>query len=527
MRTLQGPNGSVASSALLSASAIALTAGMTLVEKDLVSLDDDGLAYKVTDAGPFATVLPNQGVDVIAPTSISGDTATSANTAPAVILPDGTFVVYAQRAGTHLRFQRYSRQGALIKQAEFAYAAPLTGCRFVALANGNMAFSAIANGNMQHMVLDPNLVPVLPLTTIETANATASHHRMIPLAGGGYALSYARATPAQIRFAIYSNTGAAVLAPVTAYTIGSGTPQAQIRLAQFASGNILLVFRFDVAGDFVRTAVYSGTGAVVQAATLYAPMNTLLTFPRAVTIGGNTACLAWAASSTGFAGIVNSSGAVVGTTLSLSPASNLDPPIVGFDGTNFKVLSFFGAPLAIRMTTFSTAGAAASATTVDNGRTPFSSWSGAGVNIEWSYLDGEFLMHWGSTSLGGFSYLTRVKDDASFEEVTQLGNDAGIPPAQLHPPLPLMPGVALVTHGGALAVWSFVVKRWRSAAIQGVALASATRGADVVVAALTGFLPTNEVVCPRPVAFNHNATSVLGQRGTLFPKGVALRGLTA
>ena len=90
-----------------------------------------------------------------------------------------------------------------------------------------------------------------------------------------------------------------------------------------------------------------------------------------------------------------------------------------------------------------------------------------------------------------------------------------------------MPGVALVTYASGTNPWSFVVKRWRSAAIQGVALASAARGADVSVAALTGFLPTNEVVCPLPVAFNHNATSVLGQRGTLFPKSIALRGLTA
>jgi hypothetical protein len=88
-----------------------------------------------------------------------------------------------------------------------------------------------------------------------------------------------------------------------------------------------------------------------------------------------------------------------------------------------------------------------------------------------------------------------------------------------------MPGVALVTHHGAPG-WSFVVKRWRSAAIQGVALANATRGAEVVVSA-SGFLPTNGLVCPLPVAFNHNATSILGQRGTLFPKGVALRGLVA
>jgi hypothetical protein len=377
MRTLQGPNGSVASSVassvLLSgsASAIALTAGMALVEKDLVSLDDDGLAYKVTDAGPFATVLPNQGVDVIAPTLISGGETTPADTAPAVILPDGTFVVYARRVNTHFHFQRYSRQGALIKQAEFPYTFPLTGCRFVVLSNGNMAFSAIANGNMQHMVLDRNLDAVLPLTTIETANATGSHHRMIPLSGGGYALSYARATPAQIRFAIYSNTGTAVRAPVTAYTIGSGTPDPQIRLAQFSGGNVLLAFRFDVAGDFVRTAVYSSTGAVVQAATLYAPMNTLLTAPRAIVIGGNTACLAWAASSTGFAGIVDSSGAVVGTTFSI--ASNSDAPFVGFDGTNFKVLSLNSTNLTARMTTFSTTGAAASATTVDNGRIPFAS----------------------------------------------------------------------------------------------------------------------------------------------------------
>ncbi|MCA3451326.1 MAG: hypothetical protein INF92_13365, partial [Rhodobacter sp.] len=368
MRTLQGPDGSVASSASLAftstlsgASTIAVTAGMALAANDIVSLDDDGLAYKVTDAGPFATVLPNQGVDVIAPTSIgvAGSVASANDNAPAVILSDGTFVVYAERNGTHLRFQRYSRQGALIRQAEFAYTGALTGCGFAALSNGNMAFSAIANGNMQHMVLDRNLVPVLALTTIETANATHSHHRMIPLSGGGYALSYARATPAQIRFAIYSNTGTAVRTPVTAYTVGSGTPPAAISLAQFSGGNVLLVFRFDVAGDFVRTAVYSSTGAAVQAATLYAPMNTLLAFPGAVTIGGDTACLAWAASNTGFAGIVNSSGAVVGTTFSI--ASNAHVPIVGFDGTNFKVLSLNATNLTARMTTFSAAGEAASA----------------------------------------------------------------------------------------------------------------------------------------------------------------------
>jgi hypothetical protein len=197
---------------------------------------------------------------------------------------------------------------------------------------------------------------------------------MIALSGGGYALAYTRGTPAQIRFAIYSNTGTAVRTPVTPYTIGSGTPDPQIRLAQFSGGNVLLAFRFDVAGDFVRTAVYSSTGAVVQAATLYAPMNTLLTAPRAIVIGGNTACLAWAASSTGFAGIVDSSGAVVGTTFSI--ASNYHAPIVGFDGTNFKVLSLNSTNLTARMTTFSTTGAAASATTVDNGRIPFASGGG-------------------------------------------------------------------------------------------------------------------------------------------------------
>jgi hypothetical protein len=344
---------------------------------------------------------------------------------------------------------------------------------------------------------------------------------MIPLSGGGYALAYARGTPAQIRFAIYSNTGTAVRTPVTPYTVGSGTPDPQIRLAQFSGGNVLLAFRFDVAGDFVRTAVYSSTGAVVQAATLYAPMNTLLDAPSAVTIGGNTACLAWAANDTGFAGIVNSSGAVVGTTFSI--ASNYHLPIVGFDGTNFKVLSLNSTNLTARMTTFSTAGAAASATTVDNDRSPFGTAPIPALNIEWSYLVGEFLMHWGATGSGGYSRLTRVKDDASFEEVAIL--NASSVTQQMHPPLPLMPGVALVTYNGASEQWSFVVKRWRSAAIQGVALANATRGADVVVSALTGFLPTNEVVCPRPVAFNHNATSILGQRGTLFSKSVALRGL--
>jgi len=277
-----------------------------------------------------------------------------------------------------------------------------------------------------------------------------------------------------------------------------------------------------VAGDFVRTAVYSGTGAVVQAATLYAPMNTLLDAPSAVTIGGNTACLAWAASGTGFAGIVNSSGAVVGTTFSI--ASNYHAPIVGFDGTNFKVLTLNSINLTARMTTFSTAGAAASATTVDNDRSPFGTAAIPALVIEWSYLDGEFLMHWGPSAGGGYSRLTRVNDDASFAEVAILNPSSSAP--QMHPPLPLMPGVALVTYGGVSDQWSFVVKRWRSAAIQGVALANATRGADVVVSA-SGFLPANEVVCPRPVAFNHNATSILGQRGTLFPKTVALRGLVA
>jgi hypothetical protein len=542
MRLVQGPGGSTGGSTggsgssnptnsgsfswsvnISGAATIALVAGMALTEKDLLSIDDDGMAYKATDAFPFSGVAPNAGQDVVAATIVTTNSGTEGEAAAPVILTDGSFVVYSQRASSFLRFQRYNRQGALIKQVEFPYTGSLSSCRFVALSNGNMAFSGIFGTNFQHMVLDRNLAPVLPLTTIETANANGTYHRMIPLTGGGYAVVYARNTPAQARFAIYSNTGAVVLAPTSFYTMSTGVPQLQVRMAQFSGGNIILAFRFDTTGEFTRTAVYSSAGATIQAPTLYAPMNTLLSPPSALEPGGNVVCIAWMSSGTCSAGVVSNTGAVLGTTLALAGSAYV--PLLGFDGTDFKMLSFALTDYVARMTTLPSTGVASSATTIDNNRSPFGVAVVSGLSIGSRYVDGEFLLCWGSMVAGGYARLTRVREDTSFTEIATLNPNR--PNQGIFPPLPFMPGVALVAFSGSSDFWSFCIKRWRSAAIIGVALTSAARGADVVVAAPDGYLPTNAIVCAAPSAFNNNATTVQGQRGTIFPKGVALRGLTS
>jgi hypothetical protein len=44
------------------------------------------------------------------------------------------------------------------------------------------------------------------------------------------------------------------------------------------------------------------------------------------------------------------------------------------------------------------------------------------------------------------------------------------------------------------------------------------------IAAAAGAYPINALSILAPTAFNHNATTVLGNRGTLLPRGAVLRG---
>jgi hypothetical protein len=519
MRLVQGPNGAAGASAgfgglSVAGGALALQAGMALAAKDLLTIDEDGLAYKVTDAA-FVT-SPNAGASIIANTSPISANFSLAR--PPIALPDGTFVVYNDDA-TNSRhvFSRYSRAGALLRQETFNYTAPLSRASFFTLSNGNLAFVWINVSELRYRVFSPTLDTVVGNTLVEPALTTGLS--AIPLSGGGFAVLWSRAvsTTSDTRFAIYDNAGAPVLAPTTLLNTPAGGIEPS-PLAQFANGNILVIARPFPAGQQMRMGVFTATGSVVTAFAPWAPGAGDDAHPRDVSVLGNAAALAWTISGTRKLVVVNQLGAQQGATVTVA---NVQDELGGIshDGADFLALTFTNGTRFAQVTRLPATGTGAVTRTLNQTPTNFVNATGSGV----LFLDNEFVLTYGIPSTGVFC--ARIGLDGT---VVNAFNFTLALVGNYHtPPVPLGPGVIIISHGTTGGFWSgaFSVRRYRSCAIQGVAAAAAVRLATVQAIGANGTFECNPIVCTTPTNFNHNATNVIGQRGTLYPRGVAFRGL--
>lgn len=519
MRTLQGPNGAPGASSSgfgnlsIAGGALALQAGMAIQANDLLTIDEDGLAYPVTDAA--CVVNPNKDQSIIATTTPVASGSAASTTNRPILFADGTYMVLTEdTSNSRIYFSLYARGGTLLKQA-FAAASSNNPVRWGRLSNGNIAIFAVTTSVARAMVIAPDTSTVVAWTTLESAVSLNSMPDLLCLSGGGFAVTWSIGSPAQIRFAIYSNTITTVLAPTTLSTAPSAATANSAILRQFANGNIALFTRQATAGRELMLGIYTAAGVTVLALANWAPAAGAEQVPAQVAVLGNFMCAVWMPSGNVLtAAVINSSGVQQGTTYTL--AAMVGTFGAATDGTDFLILASSvtgNYANCIRLPT--TGGANAVNKTLNS--TLHSLSSGAGF----LFVDNEWLVSYNVPSTS----VTFVR--VTLEGLVVAGGSISVSLSQYYhaDPVQYAPGVAIFTHCNASSHNAFTVKRYRSAAIQGVAAAAAARFATVQAVAANGTYQCNPIVCTTPTNFNHNATSVIGQRGTLYPRGVAFRGL--
>lgn len=162
------------------------------------------------------------------------------------------------------------------------------------LSNGNVVFAYHNTGHyLTFVIYDPTLTTVVvPATVVRVAYCYTP--RILVLSGGGFMLGYHDSPTSSPSYAIYTDSGAVVMAHTsittahTAAVYGDGC----VWMAQLSGGNVALTW---VAGGLNQTwyAVVSSTGATVTAATLAGSNITNSKPAVAAAPVGNHFMLAW------------------------------------------------------------------------------------------------------------------------------------------------------------------------------------------------------------------------------------------
>lgn len=200
-------------------------AGEAVVQGQLASVGVDGLAYYVLDpAGPGGALRPVSGIP--APTSpcptgpglaIPG---TIGPNGTACVLTNGNAVIVAGNNGSFV-FGVYNSVGVQLGGlGTVPHAAPNMNVYAVPLSAGGFAVAYQDQGTMQPMVaiFSNSGAPVLAPVSVEAGVGTSAL-ALAPLSNGGFAVAYCT-TAGTVRYAVYSATGTLLMAPTGAGLTG-------------------------------------------------------------------------------------------------------------------------------------------------------------------------------------------------------------------------------------------------------------------------------------------------------------------
>ncbi len=147
---------------------------------------------------------------------------------------------------------------------------PRGSANLVPLSNGNLAAAWSDTGAVFKLsIFDKNLNVLFgPLTpsTFSPGSGNLENVHAVALSGGGMAIAHAFNIAGAVRFGIYSNSGASVLADAVIPGILAGNIFPDVRVAQLANGNVVVAASQTTAGQpCVMFAIFSPTGAIVKA----------------------------------------------------------------------------------------------------------------------------------------------------------------------------------------------------------------------------------------------------------------------
>ena len=136
------------------------------------------------------------------------------------------------------------------------------------LTNGNMVvvYCALQNSNYYFRIIDENGAEVVAETQalgVTSVNAIYAQVCVTALTGGGFAMAAAQSS-GFLTYAIYSNTGTVVTAPITDSTVSLSTAGSFMNIQSRPDGSFIILMNDNTSAN-TRFKVYSATGVQVIA----------------------------------------------------------------------------------------------------------------------------------------------------------------------------------------------------------------------------------------------------------------------
>jgi len=416
------------------------------------------------------------------------------------------------------KINKYSPTGTLIGTVSLSTVDTLYSPQLEFLPNGNIvAVWAAAGQKLNHAIVDPDLKVVKAAATIGNGPYGLIFGFAI-LAGGGYAVCYDDCvTNTQQKFATFDNTGNAVVAPMTVFNKGTAGGCYTL-MRQLSNGNLVIGISHPAANPGQAYAVITPAGAIVKALTTqeaYAQQGWI-----ELDVMGDYFCFAMRNAGTGLTVITCNNAGVVQNTTQLNASAGFSGYVkVLNDGAKFIVL-YHNASALKRTDVPATGGTIATVT--------FAS-SNAIYNLSFdAFLDDDLLVVVSQSSAASANqYSVWRSDGTSVRAPTTFGTGAGT-----------TGGHCLGAIKGELfsfiAAWNNVNAgeqrmqsvKWADSAIIGVTAAAAAKGSLVSIAPNAGaYTITTIKLNASPFAFDHTATNIPGNKGSMMSNGVILKGI--
>lgn len=526
-----------------------LLAGGAFTINDMIESGPTGYGYgkdhqQITD---YAAI--GNAANVIAQTAISpGFGAPAPLRYTPLQAADGSIFMTCQNSGTNcLVINKYTALGAAAAVNSTLVVdstnTTQTSARMFFLSNKNIGVVWRHGGtDIYFAIITQNLLVVVAKTLIETGG-NGGFSDAIPLVLGGFAVTWVGATTTQVRYATYSNAGAAVVAAKTIQTWGavsltSGVPGpfpvACTRLAQLSNGNVTALAVSGVSTSSSGGAwlsIWDLTGTQVLAPTLKLGANNVQVnyAPALLPITGFCGIICNQNSRLTTMAVVDNTGAIQGSvftgTDTQTQSQGWGPSNIVFDGT------YFWAPYG---------------DTAGTSQLSFVQMTTAGVATTFSTVVGAPV---GISNIGGLpmsaifdrGYIVVILGQPQSAAKNQfcavrLGNDAGtIIPRQFvaWTEFGTTPGTDGSGHAGIIsggdftfivqydydnagaALAYFIAQKWADSAVVGVAMNSGVMGDPILLKQPDATYGANQMGGSNYVALDFTATHILGVKGTL------------
>jgi hypothetical protein len=457
----------------------------------------------------FAAVA-NQGAQVFPTTTVTGFIAQNMRNSIYFNQADGSIFAMAPylTAANGMKVFKYLPNGTLYNSALLdSTNSTMLSPTIAKLSNGNyVCVWAINAGSVYFAIVDQYLNVVVPKTAVSAYDVTANPFHAIALSGGGFAIAYSNSNPCNV---VYDNTGAVVKAAGTLTNAAAFGVAVSITLVQLSNGNLAYGIASGSTGKLLGHAITSAAGANVLQVTLLDTGTGSSTTRVAISAMANYYGVALLTSSNFKACVLSLAGALQGaefTDAAGGGGPNPDMKLLN-DGSVFWGIYDTGSN-SINIAGIPTTGGAGVVTTGFSGLS-------AHQNLD-AVIERGFIVF----QTGGACTVVQTNGAANAVYlVNQFNADSS------HGGMKLLTDFSFIGWGPGSQMTGY---KYLNTAIVGIAqqaVAAGNAGTVVTVNPGPGAYPCNALVGTVGKAYDHSASAIVGNKGTMFGNSASMKGV--